>query len=262
MSTPIKYTLIKIGGSVAVDQDCLEGLALAISELKNENINIILVHGGGKDINENLSLLKEKPLFRDGLRVTEPTTLKMVEMTLSGHVNKLLVRLLLSKGCNAVGISGVDGGLFKAVKKTKPVDLGLVGDIEVVNTKLIEHLSESGWTPVVSPISLSSDFESLNVNADNAASALGVALKAHQLLFISDVPGVMKEGDVIPTLNAIQIKDLQMQGIISGGMIPKTDSALELIKSGLKSVHIIGWKDKESLKAQILEQHNYGTIIS
>lgn len=148
----MKKVVVKIGGSLAIDEAKLADFVAAVSKLPALGCQVAVVHGGGKDINENISLLKEQPTFIDGLRVTTPSIMKMVEMTLSGHVNKKLVRLLLDNGVNAIGLSGVDGKLVEVVKKQGKVDLGLVGEVAKVNPKVVEDLFAAGWVPVVSPI--------------------------------------------------------------------------------------------------------------
>ncbi len=232
----MKKVVVKIGGSLAIDEAKLADFVSAVSSLPGSGCQVAVVHGGGKDINENIALLKEQPTFIDGLRVTTPGIMKMVEMTLSGHVNKKLVRMLLNNNCNAIGISGVDGNLFQVVKA-------------------------AGWTPVVSPISIG-EGQSWNVNADTAASELAVALEADQFVLVSDVPGVMDENkNVIPELSEADAEKLIEAGVISGGMIPKVRESFKSIRRGLKSIHIVGWKDAEHFGKQINGDLNYGTIL-
>ena len=260
-SLNMKKVVVKIGGSLAIDEAKLADFVSSVSTLPGSGCQVAVVHGGGKDINENIALLKEQPTFIDGLRVTTPGIMKMVEMTLSGHVNKKLVRMLLNNNCNAIGISGVDGNLFQVVKKQGKVDLGLVGEIKQVNPKIVADLWAAGWTPVVSPISIG-DGMSWNVNADTAASELAVALEADQFVLVSDVPGVMDENkNVIPELSEADAEKLIEAGVISGGMIPKVRESFKSIRRGLKSIHIVGWKDAEHFGKQINGDLNYGTIL-
>ena len=257
----MQTVVVKIGGSLAIDEDKLEQFVSAVASIPASEYRVVVVHGGGKDINENIALLKEEPRFLDGLRVTTPSIMKMVEMTLSGHVNKKLVRMLLEKGAKAVGISGVDGMLFQAEKLQGPNDLGQVGDIKKVNSALVDDLLSHGWVPVVSPISFGTGC-AFNVNADTAASELAVALKADQFVLISDVPGVLDQAkQVIPGLDQEKIEQLISEGVISGGMIPKVRASLESISRGLRSIHIVGWKDDYHFMKQISGDINYGTII-
>ncbi len=253
--------LVKIGGSLAEDRRALSELCSALAEFSRSGADLALVHGGGKEINRNLELLAEKPRFEGGLRVTDEPAMKMVEMTLSGWVNKELVRLLLGEGCRAVGISGVDGGQFVARKRGGTPDLGRVGKIVSADGALVEHLWAGGWLPVVSPVSNDDERRPLNINADEAASALAVALKADKLLFVSDVPGVMRDGETIPELDEAKIAKLVEEGVISGGMIPKTRSCLEGIAAGIGEVHICGWNGRDGFLDQLSGARNRGTII-
>jgi acetylglutamate kinase len=257
----MQTVVVKIGGSLAIDEGKLADFVGAVAAIPADRFRVVVVHGGGKDINENIALLQEEPKFLNGLRVTTPSIMKMVEMTLSGHVNKKLVRMLLEKGCKAVGISGVDGKLFEAVKLQGEQDLGQVGDIQNVNTALVVDLLQAGWTPVVSPISFGAGC-AFNVNADTAASELAVALKAEQFILISDVPGVLDgRKQVVSDLDQAKIEQLISEGVISGGMIPKVRASLESISRGLRSIHIVGWKDANHFMRQITGEVNYGSII-
>ena len=149
----MQTVVIKIGGSLAIDETKLADFVMAVSAISTQDFRVVVVHGGGKDINENIALLQETPHFSNGLRITTPSIMKMVEMTLSGHVNKKLVRMLLENDSKAVGISGVDGKLFEATKLQGEVDLGQVGDISKVNVAIVQDLLQMGWIPVISPIS-------------------------------------------------------------------------------------------------------------
>lgn len=257
----MKKVVIKIGGSLAVDETKLAEFVAAVSRLPALGFQVALVHGGGKEINENIGLLKEAPQFIDGLRVTTPSIMKMVEMTLSGAVNKKLVRLFLQNDCPAVGISGVDGGLFKVVKRKGNVDLGLVGDICAVDTKVIDALWNAGFIPVVSPISFGSGL-SWNVNADTAASELASALSVDQFVLVSDVPGVMDlEKKVLPELSEELAEKLIVDGVISGGMIPKVRDSFRSIKQGIQAIHIVGFNGLERFVQQMQGDINDGTIL-
>ncbi len=258
----MKTVVVKIGGSLAIDEAKLLDFTRSIARLPALGFRVAVVHGGGKDINENIALLSEEPRFIEGLRVTTPGIMKMVEMTLSGHVNKKLVRMLESFGASAVGISGVDGKLFEAEKRTGGADLGLVGRIARVNPKIVTDLWNAGWTPVVSPISIG-DGIAWNVNADTAASELAVALEADKFLLVSDVPGVLdKRKNLIATLDESMVEALIADGTIGGGMIPKVRESVGALKRGLGEIHILGWKDADSFVKQINGEINYGTILA
>lgn len=253
--------VIKFGGSLAQDPQVLSELTRAIADLSAEGNHVALVHGGGKDINENLKLLQEEVQFVDGLRVTDQNVLGMVEMTLSGKVNKYLVRLLRQHGCSAVGISGVDGMLMDAKKREGNPDLGFVGDVQQVHPEIVHHLWQGHFTPVISPISGDASGQAWNVNADTAASAVAVGVQADDLLFLSDVPGVLQEGEVIPELTEARVEELIAQKVIAGGMIPKTRSSIESLKQGISAIHITGWKGAQALEEQLLGVSNHGTIL-
>lgn len=258
----MKTVVVKIGGSLAIDEAKLLDFTRSVARLPALGFRVAVVHGGGKDINENIALLAEEPHFIEGLRVTTPGIMKMVEMTLSGHVNKKLVRMLENEGASAVGISGVDGKLFEAEKRKGTVDLGQVGNIFRVNPKIIEDLWNAGWIPVISPVSIG-DGVAWNVNADTAASELAVALGVDKFLLVSDVPGVLdKEKRLVPTLDEAKVEELISDGTVSGGMIPKVRESIGALKRGLGEIHILGWKDADSFVKQISGEINYGTILS
>jgi acetylglutamate kinase len=254
---------IKFGGSLAQDTKVLSELTAAVAALVQQGNSVVLIHGGGKDINANLGLLQEEVRFTEGLRVTDAPVLDMVEMTLSGRVNKMLVRLLLQNKCKAVGISGVDGATLQAHKLHSKVDLGFVGEVEFVDTQLIQCLWNGGFTPVLSPLSVSADgSQAWNVNADDAASAVASALRVEHFVLLSDVPGVLQNEEVIPFLNEEKVTRLVAEGVITGGMIPKTRGAIESIKSGIQNIHIIGWHGPSAFIRQLKGEENTGTILS
>lgn len=221
---------------------------------------LVLVHGGGKDINRHLAWLGEDPVFKDGLRVTGPAALKVVEMTLSGYVNKKLVGLLNAGGASAAGLSGVDGPTFLC----EPIspELGQVGRIVRVDTGLVAALLAGGFLPVVSPISVDRAQAHYNVNADDAASALAAGLKAAKLIFVSDVEGVRgADGARLPLLDGPAIEGLIREGVASGGMIPKLRSCLAALGQGIGQVEICKWTDAQAFARQVEGSANTGTII-
>lgn len=252
--------VVKIGGSMAEDRKCLEELAADIAKLAAFGTRVALVHGGGKDINRNLQWLGQEPKFVDGLRVTDTAAMDMVEMTLSGRVNKLLVRLLIAAGAKPCGISGVDAGTFSATPLREDGALGQVGKVTSVKTDLVNALWVAGFVPVVSPVSLGPDGNSWNVNADDAASGLASALVADRLVFVSDVPGVLDaDKNRIASLDKAGIEELISTGVANGGMIPKLRGCLETVAAGVAGVVISGWSGAGSL-GRILDGKS-GTII-
>jgi acetylglutamate kinase len=191
---------------------------------------VVIVHGGGKGIGRLQKRLGLEPRFIEGLRVTDAPSLEAAQMVLSGQVNKRLVARLVSAGVPAVGLSGVDGGLLRVEKLHHPAgDLGLVGHIVKVNTELLGQ----GLVPVISPISLGLDGQTYNVNADHAALAVAQAMNAASVIFLTNVPGVLREGQVISHIGLSQAEALITEGIIAGGMIPKARSALEAVAAGV-----------------------------
>ena len=227
----------KIGGNELSNPRFLSRLADEIAQLGEPTV---IVHGGGKAIADLQAELGLEAVKVDGLRVTDAKSLQVAEMVLSGHANKLIVRALLATGVQAIGISGVDGGLLRCQKKGHPTaDLGFVGQIVEVNTRLIEHLMDGGLTAVLSPISLGLDGQSYNVNADEAAMAIANALNAKLLTFISNVPGVLQNEQLIPTLTIQQTETLIANGIITDGMVPKVRAALDAVTQGVAQARIV-----------------------
>ncbi len=252
--------LIKIGGALMDDESALAELCACLAGLSRAGMPLVLVHGGGKDINRHLAWLNEAPVFQDGLRVTGEAAMKVVEMTLSGFVNKKLVGLLNRKGAAAVGISGVDASLF-VCEPISPA-LGRVGRITQVNTGVVDALLSARFLPVVSPISVDRDQAHFNVNADDAASALASALRSAKLIFVSDVEGVRGgDGKRIAELDADGIDALIRDGVASGGMIPKLKSCRAAVAQGIGQVHICGWVGAEAFAAQVRGDGNTGTIV-
>lgn len=256
--------VVKIGGSMAENDASLKSMARSLGRLASQGRPLVLVHGGGKDINRHLAWLGEEPRFKNGLRVTSEEALKVVEMTLSGYVNKKLVGFLAEAGAKPAGLSGVDGPTFYC----EPVDpeLGRVGHITRVDTALVLALMAAGFLPVVSPISLgageSDHFSHFNVNADDAASALAMALHAEKLIFISDVPGVLDaQKAIVPSLNAPTVARLTDEGVVQGGMIPKLRSCLAAVAAGVGEVHICGFSGEDDFLAQLQGENNRGTIV-
>ncbi len=242
------------------DEGSLVGLCAALAGLRKEGKRIVLVHGGGKDITRHLAWLNEEPVFKDGLRVTSVAALKVVEMTLSGYVNKKLVSLLNLHGGAAVGISGVDGATFLCERISEA--LGQVGRIVSVRTPLVDDLLTAGYLPVVSPISVDAKQNHFNVNADDAASALAIAIGAEKLVFVSDVEGVRgADGKRIPELDEPGIAFLIRNGIAREGMIPKLNSCRAAVAKGIGQVHICGWDGPIPFTAQVRGDDNTGTII-
>ncbi len=245
---------------MAEDDAALQAMASVLATLSKQGQALVLVHGGGKDINRHLAWLGEPPRFKDGLRVTSEEAMKVVEMTLSGYVNKKLVGYLAAAGAKSAGLSGVDGATFICT----PLDpeLGQVGRITEVNTDLISALLSARFLPVVSPVSVDTSMKHYNVNADDAASALAIALGVERLLFISDVPGVLDAAkNRIPRISGKAIEELVAQGVVQGGMIPKLRGCEAAVKAGVGEVHICGFTNEAALLDQLTGSVNSGTIL-
>ena len=226
--------LLKIGGNELREDDFVPRLAQAIASRKND-CNCVMVHGGGRVIDDMMARLDVSPVYVEGQRFTDEEALEISEMVLSGHVNKLLVRALLAVDVDAVGLSGVDGGLLQVEPWAK--DMGRVGRIVHVRTELFDHFFKLGLLPVLSPISNGPDGH-YNVNADHAAGMVAGALGADLAVFISDVPGVMEDGQLVPQLTGAQAQGLIDQGKIYGGMIPKVNAALAALEQGARQTMI------------------------
>lgn len=226
-------TLLKIGGAELEEGPQLDQLVSALIRLVSER-ELVIVHGGGSEIADLQRRLGLESRFIEGLRVTDERSLWVAEMVLSGAVNKRLTARLVHRGVRAIGLSGVDCGLLRAQIMRHPKgDLGRVGEITEVCVEVLRSLLHAGFTPVISPISLGMDGRPLNVNADHAALAIAGALKVEEAIFLTDVPGVLEQGNVLPTLTARGAEQLIASGQISGGMIPKVRSALQAIEKGV-----------------------------
>jgi acetylglutamate kinase len=222
--------VIKISGH---ELDSPTFLAELASALKHFAAPIVIVHGGGKEISALQTRLNIEPRYVDGLRITDAESLALVEMVLCGTINKRIVRTLVNAGIDAVGVSGVDGGLISAEKLTHAaVDMGFTGEVTAVRVDLLLDLLDQGLLPVIAPICLGED-SSFNVNADHVAGAVAAALEAERLVFVSNVEGVLKDGQVIGQLTPAQVDDLIADGTIFGGMIPKVKTALEALSAGV-----------------------------
>ncbi len=231
--------VLKVGGNEIDDERFLAGLVEAIGELRAQAAPV-LVHGGGKEIARLQGALGLEARFVEGLRVTDEATLAVTEMVLSGAVNKRLVARLVSRGIAAVGLSGVDGGLLRVRRMEHPAgDLGRVGEVTAVDLTPLLLLLERGFVPVVSPISLGPEGQSYNVNADHAAMALARALGAQSLAFVTNVPGVLVDGQVAARLSAAEAAAWIAQGTISGGMVPKVRAALAVVAGGVAEARIV-----------------------
>jgi acetylglutamate kinase len=248
--------VIKLGGSTLDNQrDALEDIVW----LRGLGAHPVLVHGGGPEINDWLERVGLPRRFERGLRVTDAATLDVVRMVLAGKVNGDLVRLLVSLGGRAIGLSGIDGGLLHA--RQIAADLGYVGAVTMVDAGVITALSAAGFIPVIAPIALGDDDTVLNVNADDAAADLARGLSATKLLYLSDVPGVLDaQGRLLSELTNHEVRALIDQGVISGGMIPKAEAALRALET-TERVHIVDGREPHVLIRELFTHEGAGTMI-
>jgi acetylglutamate kinase len=266
--------VVKFGGHAMVDEKLASQFARDMVMLKVCGLNPIVVHGGGPQINKMLDKLAVKPEFRDGLRVTDAETMAVVEMVLSGAINKSIVASIQKAGGRAVGISGKDGNLLIAEKVTKTkrnpetgkdevIDFGQVGDPARINAEILHTIMKSDAIPVVAPVGIGWDGDTYNVNADTAAGAIASATHAKRLLLLTDVAGVLdKNKQLISELKIGEVPSLIAEGTITGGMIPKVESAVSVVESGVEGVIILDGRVPHSVLLELLTPHGVGTRIS
>jgi acetylglutamate kinase len=255
--------VIKYGGSAQIDENLKQKFAQDILLLYTVGIKPVIVHGGGKRITEILSRLKIDTKFIDGQRVTTPEVMEIVEMVLSGDINKEIVSLLNNHGAKAIGISGKDANFMRARAKNFE-KFGYTGVIDKIDASVVKKLLDENFVPVIAPIAASSEIghPGYNINADLAASKVAGALKAKKIIFLTDTPGVLdKDGRLISTLTKEKIELLKKDGTISGGMIPKVDACLEAIEEGVQKAHIIDGRVEHSLLLEIFTSEGIGTQV-
>lgn len=259
--------VIKYGGSAMVDAQLKKSVIRDIAMLKYLGLNPIVVHGGGKEISSLLAKMGKESVFVDGLRVTDSETATVAEMVLSGSIGKSLVENLEAVGIKACGINGKDGHTLVAKKllDDKGRDLGFVGEIESVDTTLINTLIEAGFVPVISPVGVDAYSQTYNINADYAASAIAGAMNAEKLVFLTDVEGILKDKDdpssKITRMNAGEAKRLISEGIIKGGMIPKVECCLDALEKGVQTVHVLDGRLPHSILLEIFTAEGIGTMM-
>jgi acetylglutamate kinase len=256
--------VIKYGGAAMVKDSLKASFANDVNLLREAGLLPIVVHGGGPEITHVLSKLAgKKSEFIDGVRVTSAEDVKVVEMVLSGKINTELVSLLNQQYAHAVGVSGKDAGLLRAKKQLGEGgrDLGMVGEITAVNKDLLEHLLAKQYVPVVSPVGLGEDGDGYNINADAAAAEIAVALKAEKLIYLTDVAGVLDNGELVSEISASALRAKIESGIVKGGMVAKAKSALRAIEGGVQSVHIIDGRTPHSVIAELFTDKGVGTLI-
>ena len=266
-----KKILIKYGGHAMVDEEAKSSTARDTVLLKYVGMKPLIVHGGGPEISRSMDKLGKEPKFIKGLRVTDKETMEIIEMVLVGKISTEIVSELIKHDGDAISLSGKDSSLIFAHKKPaskideEVVDLGLVGEIDCVNTDLLEMFLEHEYIPVISPVGIAMDGTSLNLNADTAAGEVASAIDAEKLIILTDVPGVLRDPSdpdtLIPKITIDEIPGLIEDGIISGGMIPKIETCVKAIENGVESCHIIDGRKKHSLLLEVFTTDGIGTMI-
>ena len=263
-----KRIVIKYGGNAMINENLKNSVMDDITLLKYVGINPIIVHGGGPDITNALNVYNIESRFVNGLRVTDKDTVDIAQMVLVGKTNKDIVSKLNHAGGKAIGLCGLDGSLIKCQKYYTEVngtktDIGYVGDIIKVNTKVIDLLTNDEYIPVIAPIGVDDDGNSYNINADNVAAAVAEALSAEKLMYLTDVRGVLdKEGELIHRIYVDDADALIENGTITGGMIPKVTSCKNAVNNGVERVHIIDGRIIHSILLEIFTDHGIGTMFS
>ncbi len=265
--------VIKYGGSAMINEELKNNFALDVILMKYVGINPIIVHGGGPQIGELLSRLNIQTRFVEGFRVTDEQVMDVVEMVLVGKVNKEIVNLINKNKGQAVGLSGKDGGLFVARKMKyirqrsadeppEELDIGLVGEIVSVNTKVLETLTRDGFIPVIAPVGADESGQTYNINADTVAGDIAAALKARKLILLTDTKGVLdKDGNLISSLKLNEARQLIADGTVTGGMIPKLNCCIKALEGGVKKAHIIDGRQKHAILLEVFTKGGVGTEI-
>ena len=255
--------VIKYGGNAMINEQLKQQVMEDIVLLRCIGVNVVLVHGGGPEITETMKRMGKESRFENGLRVTDRETVDIVQMVLAGKVNKTLVSLLESKGGNAIGLSGMDGGMIRAAQKDER--LGYVGEVCEVNVRPVTDLLEKGYIPVVSTLGCDRKGNIYNINGDTAAAALAGALGARRLILMTDIDGILRNREdpssLIPEMTVAQARELQDSGVISGGMIPKVACCIEAIEQGVKKVIILDGRVPHAILMELLTSEGAGTMI-
>ena len=259
-----KIVVVKYGGNAMINEELKQQVMEDIALLWLIGVKVVLVHGGGPEINEVMKKYGKEAVFVNGLRVTDKETVDIVQMVLAGKVNKTLVNLLQKKGGHAVGLAGMDGGLIEA--KMKDEKLGYVGEITKIRPHPILDLLEKNYIPVISTVASDRDGHSYNINGDTAAAYIAGALGAERLIMMTDIAGILRDKDdpdtLIPEITISEAKALYEEGVISGGMIPKVDCCIEAIHKGVKNVIIMDGRVPHSILMEILTDEGAGTMVT
>ena len=259
-----RRVVVKYGGAAMVRQDLREAVFRDLALLACVGVQVVVVHGGGPEINEWLGRLQIQPEFRNGLRVTTPETMDVVEMVLVGRVNKQIVNGLHQVGGRAVGICGSDGGLVLA-RTYGDGSNGLVGDVAAVNPAVLLPLLENGYIPVISSVAANAEGQAHNINADTVAGELAAALQAEKLILLTDTPGILRDrddpGSLIRQVTLAGARELIEAGIVAGGMTPKTECCIRAIAQGVAAAHIVDGRSPHALLLEVFTDAGIGTMV-
>ena len=257
-----KTFVVKYGGAAMVEEELKETFAQDVTLLKKIGVNIVVVHGGGKEVTDTAGRLGIASRFINGQRYTDQEMMDVVQMVLAGKTNKDIVLKVNQHDGGAVGVSGVDGDLLRVVRHAdEGADLGLVGTVRSVNTGFLKTLLQSGYLPVIAPVGADDHAQLHNINADNAAAAIASALRAEKLVYLSDVEGVLSSGALVHTITRHEAERMISTGAIVNGMIPKIRSAFRALDSGVGKVHMIDGRTKHSLLLEIFTDEGVGTEL-
>jgi acetylglutamate kinase len=265
-----KTIVIKYGGNAMIEDKLKKSFAHDVVLLKLVGMNPVVVHGGGPQIDDVLKQLGKKGEFVQGMRVTDAETMDVVEMVLGGQVNKEIVNLINQHGGRAVGLTGTDGGLIRAKKmlvrangdSDEKIDIGQVGEVESIDPEIVHQLHTNDFIPVIAPLGVGKKGETYNINADLVAGKMAEILKAEKLIVLTNTPGVLdKGGNLLTGLSSKKVDELFANGTISGGMLPKISSALDAVKNGVNTCHIIDGRVEHALLLEVLTDEGVGTLI-
>lgn len=260
-----KIVVIKYGGNAMINEELKMNVITDVVLLSEIGVKVILVHGGGPEINKTLKKMNKQPEFKNGLRVTDDETIDVVQMVLAGKTNKDLVKLIMQKGGNATGISGIDNMLIEAEKIETEEDLGYVGTVKEIHPHIILDMLDKGYIPVVASVGMDADGHTYNINADTAAAEIAGALGAENMLLVSDVPGLLEDinddSTLLPLVHVYEVNSLVKKGIISGGMIPKVECCVRAVRADVKKAVIIDGRIPHSILIEMLSKDGIGTMF-
>lgn len=255
-----EIVVIKYGGNAMIDEVQKENVIKQIALLKMLGIKVVVVHGGGPDIEEELKNKQIESKFKNGLRITDKDTMNVVKTVLIGKTNTEIVNLLNMQSCNAIGLSGIDASIIKCKKSDK--DIGYVGEIQKINNKVILDLLEKDYIPVISPIGTDENGEFYNINADTAASEIAISLKCKKIILLTNIDGLLdKEKNLISVIDKNEIENFIEDETIVGGMIPKVQACVHCLNNGIERAHILNGSKKNTILYELLTDKGIGTMI-